>query len=372
MVDVRVEELVQLARERSALSRQRLVENITDLFLTEEWRLSEHERALMNDILAKLVEEVETAVRKQLAEILAKSSIDLPDVERILAHDEIGVARPILRHSRTLKDPELIEIIRQRTDEHRLTIALRDELSESVSDALVEHGNEDVIEALLRNADAQISERAMEYLVAESRRVDRFQEPLVSRADLPPHLACRMFWWVSAALRRQLLSQLKVHEVALDRAIADAAEMLEAEQRELTSIHAKAQRLVRRMHEIGDLTIEFLLACLRHRRLAVFVAGLAELAGIDLRTAWRIFGDPGGESFAVLAKVAGMDRRQFTAAFLLILEARSGSRARSPQVLERIAELFDKTSEEAARAALFYWQTDETYGEALEELRDVG
>src|SRR3546814_17874489 len=80
----------------------------------------------------------------------------------------------------------------RRSAETRRALALRNDVSAAVAVALVERAGPGVIEALIRNPDAMLSRRAMEMLVAESKRVDRFQEPLLSRADLPPELAYRM------------------------------------------------------------------------------------------------------------------------------------------------------------------------------------
>jgi len=368
----RIQELLALAQDSTAQSRRRLFENMTDLFISADGRLNEHERALMNDILIKIVQSVETAMRKELAGFFAQTEADLPDVVRLLADDEIEVARPLLEKSKLLRDTDLVEIVRMRTDEHRLAIALRNELSEEVADALVEYGSEDVIEALLRNPDAEIGERSMAYLVAESRRIDRFQEPLLDRADLPPHLAYRMYWWVAAALRKRIVSDFDVDPLVVDEAMSKSTQTLLSEQQEEHGTYVKAQRLVRRMAETKDLTIEFLLGALRQHRIAVFVAGLAELGGIDFRTAWRIFSDPGGESLAVLARAVGMERAQFTTTFLLISQARGGERARETSALKSISTLFDGISYRNARGALQYWRRDSAYHVALEELRHVG
>jgi len=368
----RIQELADLAREKTALSRRRLVENMTDLFLSEEGRLTEHERALMSDILVKVVQSVEAELRKELAEVLERSQADLPEVVRLLANDEIEIARPLLERSRLLRDADLIEIVRMRTDEHRLAIAMRDQLSSEVTDALVEYGGEDVIEALLRNADAAISERSMAYLVAESRRIDRFQEPLIDRSDLPPELAYRLYWWVAAALRRRILEEVDADPLVVDEAMSHATRSFLTEEETGQGAYGKAQRLVRRLGETGDLTVEFLINALRQQRIAVFVAGLAELGGIDFRTAWRIFSDPGGESLAVLGKAVGMERNQFTTAFLLVAQAREGEKARSTGSLQPILDLFDSVSYRNARGALHYWQQDSAYQMAVEELRHVG
>ncbi|GGO16344.1 hypothetical protein GCM10007972_25300 [Iodidimonas muriae] len=368
----RIHELVLLAREKTAQARRQLFENMTDLFLSEEGRLSEHERALMSDIMVKLVRTVEKSLRQELADFFAKTDVDLPDVVRLLANDEIEVARPLLEKSKLLHDTDLIEVIRMRTDEHRLVIALRDEVSEDVANALVEYGNGDVIEALLRNADASLSQRAMEYLVAESRRVDRFQEPLLNREDLPSELAYRMYWWVAAALRKKIVSDFDVDPLVVDNAMRQASRGLIAQQKTSEGAYIKAQRLVHRLSETGDLTVEFLLGCLRQKRIAVFVAGLAELGCVDFRTAWRIFNDTGGESLAILAKAIGMERAQFTSVYLLISQAREGAKARGPGALKGILDLFDRVSSVNARGALQYWQRDNAYQMALEELRHVG
>lgn len=372
MVSKELQDLLVLAQEKSSDARSRLVENITDLFLSDDGRLSEHERALMSDILGKLLGQVEADIRKELANTLVTSGIELPDIAKMLASDDVEIARPLLEKSALLKDPDLIEIIRMRTDEHRMAIAMREEVSEPVSNALVEFGGEDVVEALLNNHDSQLSKRAMEYLVAESRRVDRFQEPLLGRSDLPGDLAYRMYWWVSAALRKRILNEFDVDPVVFEKAVRRAASTVLVDSGDEQSAYIRAQRLVRRMMENGELTVQFLLNTLRQQRVAVFVAGMAELGHVSFKTAWRIFSDRGGESFAVLSKAVGIDRSQFTSIYLLVVQAREGGAVKSPGVLKEILALFDATTEANAKGALQVWQRDSAYQEAIEELDKVG
>jgi len=371
LVSPELQELLLLAREKSSEARSQLVENITDLFLSDSGRLSEHERALMSDILGKLVSQVEAEIRKELSHVLATLNLDLPEIVSLLSKDDVEIARPLLEHSGLLKDPDLVEVIRMRTDEHRMIIAMRDEVSETVSNALIEYGGEDVIEALLNNHDSHLTKRAMEYLVAESRRVDRFQEPLLNRSDLPGDLAYRMYWWVSAALRKKILSDYKVDPVAFEHAVKRATQTVIVDCESDQSAYIRAQKLVRRMMENGELTIQFLINALRQQRVAVFVAGLAELSSISFRVAWQIFSDKSGESFAVLAKAIGVDRSQFTSTFLLVTQAREGGGAKSPGVLKDIIGLFDTTSVENAKGALQVWQRDNAYQAAIEQLDQV-
>ena len=100
---------------------------------------------------------------------------------------------------------------------------MRKHVSEEVSDALVETGDTGVITSLLENDDAEISRTSMEYIVAESKRVDTFQNPLINRKDLPPDMTRKMYWWVSAAVRQHIVENFSVDPATIDDSIEGAA-----------------------------------------------------------------------------------------------------------------------------------------------------
>ena len=121
----------------------------------------------MSDVLGTLIHDIEMEIRQDLALRLVGMPKAPRELALMLANDEIYVARPLLKKSGVLADPDLVEIIEQRTKEHRLAIALQKPLGEHVTDAILDQGEPDVIEELLNNQDAVLSQRAMEYLVAE-------------------------------------------------------------------------------------------------------------------------------------------------------------------------------------------------------------
>lgn len=207
------EYLLSLARDKSGKRRKLLAETISDLFSGKGHVLTERERTLMFDILHKMVRNAEMAVRRIIAEQLSKISEAPKDLILLLANDEVEVAYSILHDSAVLQDEDLIEVIRHRTQEHHLAISVRRTVSEEVADALVETGDESVITTLLKNSGASLSLATMEFLVEESKRVDSFQEPILSRDDLEPALAnaciCgfrrrsgNSFWTISNLIRR--------------------------------------------------------------------------------------------------------------------------------------------------------------------------
>jgi uncharacterized protein (DUF2336 family) len=362
-----ITKLVKLAKDKSGQARRVLTENISDLFMSSADRLNEQQYALMTDILGKLIAEAETSVRKELAASLAESGQAPAELLRLLANDQIEIARPILEKSNLLANEDLISVIRQRTDEHRLCIAMRARVSTDVSDALVDEGSEDVIEALLNNPDAEISRQAMEYLVAESRRVDRFQEPLLSRHDLPAELAIRMFWWVSAALRRRIVTDYGFNEIELDDAVESATRKVLGGGG-VEGSTSRAQSLVARMSAVGELNIKFLISALKQQKVQVFIAGLSELSQVDAQIIWQVFNDKGGESFAILCKAIGVERTDFTTLFLFLAEVREGRKVRSTNILTEMLSFYDLVAKPSAEAVLKFWRRDKAYLDAMEEL----
>ena len=188
--------LMSLARQKSAESRTQLTNVILDLFDNQSNVLGERQRSQMYAILQSIINEIEVSVRQAVAGRLALMD-DVPrNLIAKLANDEINVSFDILSKSGLLRDADLIEIIKLRTEEHSLAIIMRKSISENVSDEIVQTEREPVIISLLKNANAKISTKTMEYLVEQSRRVDSFQEPILNRDDLGPHLAKKMFLWV--------------------------------------------------------------------------------------------------------------------------------------------------------------------------------
>jgi uncharacterized protein (DUF2336 family) len=340
--------LVDVAHARMASGRKIIFENISDLFLSDEGRLSDRERALMGDIIGKLVVDMETRVREQLAQRLAKVENVPHDLVAMLANDQIDVARPLLTNSPLLRDADLVEVVRHRSQEHQLAVAMRGPLSAEVSEAIVDRGDEQVIEELLRNEDATLSRRALEYLVAESQRVDRYQEPLLQRSELPPDLAHRMFWWVSAALRKGIMDRFSVDPSMLDDAIQDAANAAIAKQ-PVGTPHDSASRLVEGLAEARQLDERFLVQALRGGKVAAFIAAFGYLCKVEPRMARRIVHDRSGESMAIACRAIGVERSNFASLFML---SRHGGGAMSPATLRDILKFYDGLTAQRARVAL--------------------
>ncbi len=366
-----VGELLSLAKSKRADDREILFGNITDLFLSEDARLTDRERALMASILQKLVKDIEMEVRRALAKSLASNQEAPSELIGVLVNDEIEIAQPILLRSSVLTDPDLIRIIRFRGREHWLAISMRSPLSEFVSEAIVATGDEDAIERLLKNQDAELSQRAMEYLVAESERVDRFQEPLLKRHDLPPELAIKMYWWVSAALRQYMVRTYKMSELSVDQMVEETtARLTRALPSEAKSADQTAAALIDRLSQKNELNPQNLIKFLRSGRIGAFIAGVSHMAGLDGQMMRQIVFEAGGESLAITCKAMGWQRTEFANVFLLSRQFQ-GTHQISPARLEEALKFFDDVTEPTANSILHYWRRDPRYARAIDEVGEA-
>lgn len=143
------------------------------------------------DLLTELAADEAVRVRAAIADAVK----DLPDIPRAivlqLAQDEaVMVCEPVIRFSPLLSPGDLIALVASAPSAGtRLAVARRAELVAEVSDALVTHGGEDVILALLANGSAHIREATLDALAERSATHAVWQEPLVRRPVLTERAA---------------------------------------------------------------------------------------------------------------------------------------------------------------------------------------
>ncbi len=358
MATMSIHDLANMVEKESTASQDHLAESIAELLASQGDSLSDREKALMAGMLRQLLGEVETAIRRNLAERLSRMPNVPAEAIEYLANDEIDVARPVLIHSDILNDASLIEIIRHRTLEHQLAISMRRSVSEQVSDALVEAGHERVIVGLLENQTAKISAKAMAYLVEQSRRVDSYQNPIVERHDLPPELAQRIYAWVSEGLRAKVATRFSLDRAALDNALAASGD--EAWREDQHSPDATGE-LVDEIVENQGIQPERLLEFLRDGEIPLFEEAFGRLVGIDRHLVRRLIYEPGGEGIAVACRARLVKKSDFASIFILSRQARPGDQSVQQGEVRRVLELYDRLHPRRAKAVFAAWQRNPQY-----------
>lgn len=290
------------------------------------------------------------------------------DLARELANDEAEIAFPILARCQILRDADLIEVVRNRTVQHQLAIAIRNPVNFDVSDALVKTGNKEVISKLLSNKASRITDSTMEYLVDQSQRINEYQDPILQRDDLDPALAQRMFIWVSAALRQHILDNYQINESVID----DILERTAREQFTKAAIIGKSKsasaELADALADEGEATPEMMAMALECGEVSLFVSMLQRVTGLRENLLSRFMTEPTGEGLVVVARAIDMGKPHFVQIYTLCRKSHPPTSESFGAALKKVLALYADITNETAREIMDRWRRDIGYLQAVREI----
>ncbi len=324
--------------------------------------LSEAERRIAEDIFRTLVKDTEVLVREALSAHL-KSTLELPhDVAIALARDVDSVALPVLKFSEVLTDDDLIEIVRGQEPAKQVAIAQRPGVSEAVSDALVDTGNEAAVARLVGNEGAVLSEDALDRVIDNYNESTSVADSLVRRSNLPPAISER----VVAALAERLQSYLvSKHDVSPDVAstlILQARERATATLIDYGSSEAELESLIEQLHRKERLTPSLLLRVLCVGDLNFFERAMSKLTELPLPNVRILIHDKGMLGLEPLYVRAGLPQGlfpAFRAAVSLVVETDYDGGPNDRQryverIMERMLTKFDDPAKRIAPGDIEY------------------
>jgi len=305
--------------------------------------LSDSEWKMAEEIFRVLVKDAEVRVREALALNLKENPAIPHDVAVSLANDVERLALPVLQFSEVLTDADLIEIISSQSPEKQVASAKRESVSESVSENLVESGNEQAVTSLMANQGAQISERTLLKAVDDFGNSEGVQDAMVHRANLPVKVSERLVTIVSEKLAAGLTGRQDMSDATITDLI------LQTRERAVISLSTDSDQgdvetLVRQLHDNGRLTQSIILRGLCMGDLTFFVAGMAELAGISIENARSLIYDSGRLGLRTLCRQAEIPVPQLVAVRAAVdvwqemeYDGRAQDRERySQRIIERI------------------------------------
>jgi hypothetical protein len=143
-------------RGASVPTRTRIFERTGDLFLHHAEALDSEAVGLFDQVFLRQIDGVDEATLAATSARLAPIDKAPPYLVRMLArHGVAAVATPVLAQSPVLKTQELIGIAKVSSQAHRAAIAQRPEVDEMLTQVLVEHGDQDVMNRLAANPGAR-------------------------------------------------------------------------------------------------------------------------------------------------------------------------------------------------------------------------
>ena len=349
----RLVDLISLARETSSVKRRELLREVTDLFFGAQPSAGGAELELFDTVLTQLSAEMEEAVRAELAHRFADASVAPGRLVFTLANDSIDVAEPVLTRSKALSEEDLLEVVKTKGQEHLRAVSQRSEVSEAVSEVIVDRGDDQTLGVLLRNDGARLSRTASEAAVERATRNPDLHEAVVARPNLPPDLLNEMYFVVEARLRQRILEEnAKLDPALLEQALTAGRKRVAAKDGALPADYDQAEAYVTELRAAGELTPRVLARFLRSGGMTHFLVALAQLADIDFHTAKRIVEKKELDGLAVVCKAADLDRALFLTYALVLLGQTADAMGRA----QEYGRLYADLPRETALRTLRFWR----------------
>ena len=133
--------ITDLAREKSSDKRRELLGRVADLFFDGAENHTEQGTLIFRDIVLKMLNDVNLAGRAEFAERIAFEERLPNEIALEMARDDVSVAGPMLQHSPVLTDEDFVQLSQTLPETHLESIAQREYLSGTVTDALIENGS---------------------------------------------------------------------------------------------------------------------------------------------------------------------------------------------------------------------------------------
>lgn len=347
-------DLIDLAQEPSSDRRRELLRNVTDLFLENPADYTPMEREHFSEILGGVARTMATEVREELARRLASIAEAPRDLVIQLAHDEeVCVATPILETSTVLSQEDLLEIVERCGNGHRAVVATRADIDERLSEALVDHGDDQVVSALISNNQACIAPATIEKVAVRATSSEILQAPLIGRDDLPADVMHEMYWAVSGKLRTCILERsAELDPEIVDKVLVQMERKLLKDNRVHEKKRSQAQEFIDRKAATRELSETLLVDLVRTDKLEELACGFAHLVKIDAATARRILHDPGGEALAIACKATRFDKSTFSTLALLA----QPDKKRGLNATRELLDLYEQIPQDVALRTMRFWR----------------
>lgn len=349
------------APEGGFKARQALLKRLADVVSLPASRINAFERSVTGDLLVEMLRLGSLEERRRVATRLAPLG-ELPNaLARMLLRDDPAVAGPLIEHCAALSDSDLMGCARDATAEHRLLMAARRGLSEVVTETLLSFGEEAVIEAVLRNTTARLSQPAVEGVVSLSRHSPTLAQCLLKRPELRPSGAYVMFWWCGPEERRTILQRFAVSREVMQEVSEDVFAMAAAENWSDPVARKALQFIERRQRNRAAIEkspydgLEQAVDAAGRGMSREIVSEISYLAGVKPLTGAKIMGDAGGEPLAILCKATGLSRENLLTLWRAMRRPETTAEGQVHGDWERVQITYEMLAVDRAQTVLRYW-----------------
>jgi uncharacterized protein (DUF2336 family) len=347
-----INEIQDTTASGSTKRQVRALTRITDLFAAGSSRYSERQVELFDEVFKTLVAAIELKTRVKLARHLATSPDAPATLLRAFAFDDaITVAAPVLSQSMALSEADLAASASTQSQGHLYAIALRQTISEAITEILIHRGEPRVVHAVAGNAGARISDGGFCELVARSADDVELALYVGTRRDIPRHHFLKLLETASVSVCSKIVAANPQFAEVVQGAVTEVVDDINLEVRARSPGHAKARRKVKRFKYWRELREANVHAFARVQNFEHTVMALSVLAGCPIEVAERAVLHENPGVVQILAKAAGCSWATVKA--LLLMEA--AGRRMSGKDLDRARENFERLEIRTAKRVLEFY-----------------
>ncbi len=339
--DTLIAELEVSLPERPSSQRFTILRKLTDLFLAEADAYSDECTQLFDELMTRLIEQIERQALIELSNRLAPVKRALPStIGQLSRHDDIDIAEPVLAQSGALTERDLVEIAKAKSQGHLRAIAGRARLGEPVTEILVDRGDAQVAAKVAGNPGARFSRWTLDKVVARAEKDELIALAVANRIDLPPDLLDQLVRRATTAVQQRLFAnsrpetRQKISQVLAIVSDRVARSTAPSSRRSLMKKDS-AQLRARIVH------------CTDGRNTKGLIDALATLAELPARAVAKLVEAKSDEALVALGKACGIGWPDLKKAVAHLMPADGTSRKTPDALFEIYAALSPSDAERA-------------------------
>lgn len=351
-----LDELEAAIQSGSSKRRAEMLTRITDLFVDNAPRVNDAQVGVFDDVFEHLIREIESEAMLQLSERIARVENAPERLIRRLAHDDaIEISGPVLARSDRIREDELVEIARTKSQAHLAAIAGRAALGEQITDVLVERGDVTVARKVAANSGARISELSLRSLVDRAGDDGDLAHAVARRRELPPAMFRNLLARATDAVRKRLVDTANPATAkVINKIIAEISQKVESQTVSKRNYH-DAKAAVIDLQKQNGISPAVLVQFAKAQRLEETVVVLSLLTGVAIDVIDRFLDDPSDDPILILCKAMDLDWNTT----LPVLTVRHGVVQLRESRAEEANKKYRKLSTYSAQRVMRFWQARE-------------
>lgn len=330
--------------------RAEMLRQVTDLFIVEAAKLSDDDIELFDDVIARLAFDIELSARSLLAIRLAPiRNAPRKTIRSLAFNDAIEVAAPVLSQSERLSDADLVANAQAKGQGHMLAISRRPQLSEMVTDVLIERGDQQVVLSTVGNRGARISTSGFAKLVQLSNTDEMLAIRVGGRQEIPLYLFRQLLMKASERVRTKLVAAQPALSLQISEVVSEVTDRIETEAVSQSRNYNAALASVEKLRRSAELDDDSLMNVAQAEDENEVIAALAVMCDLSIPFVEKTITQQQTEILLVMARAIGLSWPTVKAILMLHKKRRAPSESKIAQLLASYERLKRQTAQEIMR-----------------------